>query len=139
MAWSVGEKKAESKRTGPNNKVVAVRPPGEGAGGDAAGAGKLRSDMGKDKERDLVGGMEMLELDFLLSVIEKTDGDDKNDVMMRKLDFNEVLRRGKQNEIDSEALTVYAVNEGNLYGKDIQCEAMKELTKRTTQKSKDIG
>jgi hypothetical protein len=126
MAWSAGEKKVEAKRMGPNNKVVAVRPPSEAAGGDAAGASKSR--------RDLAGGMEMLELEFLLGVIEKTDGDDKNDVMMRKLDFNEVLRRRKQNEIDSEALTVYAVNEGNLYGKDIQCEAMKELTKRTTQK-----
>jgi len=123
MAWSVGEKKAEPKRMGPN-KVVEMRPSANSAAAETK----------PGKERDLAGGMEMLELDFLLGVVENTRGDDKNDVMMRKLGFNEVLRRGKQNQIDSSALTVYAVNQGNLYGKDIQCEAMKELTKRTTHK-----
>jgi hypothetical protein len=125
MAWSVGEKKVEPKRMGPN-KVVEMHPPTKEATGET----------GPGKERDLAGGMEMLELDFLLGVVESTKGDDKNDVMMRKLSFNELLRRDKQNHIDSIALTVYAVNQGNLYGKDIQCEAMKELTKRTTHKDR---
>ena len=53
---------------------------------------------------------------------------------MRKLTFSEVLRREKQNQIDSNILAVYAVNAGNLYGKDIQCEATKELARRTTTK-----
>ena len=85
--------------------------------------------------RNLAGGMEMLEMDFLLGVIENTDGEDKNDVAMRRLSFNEVLRRNQQSEIDSSSLTVYSVDEKSLYGKDIQCAAMKELTRRTEQKS----
>ncbi|MHC4659653.1 MAG: hypothetical protein ACYS83_10845 [Planctomycetota bacterium] len=127
MAWSVDEKKGETKRTGPG-KVGELRPSAKGPSGDELG-----------RDRNLGGGMEMLELDFLLGVIENTKGDDKNDVNMRKLGFHEVLRREQQNTIDSQALTVYAVNEGNLYGKGIQCEAMKELTKRTTSKGKEAG
>lgn len=127
MAWSVEEKKSETKRTGPT-KATELRPSAKGPSGDELA-----------KERNLAGGMEMLELDFLLGVIENTKGGDKNDVSMRKLSFNEVLRREQQNTIDSTALTVYTVDEGNLYGKDIQCEAMKELTKRTASKSKDVG
>ena len=127
MAWSVGEKKGETKGK-ITDKVVELRTSVKVLASDAAGG-----------ERDLGGGMEMLELDFLLSVIERTEGDDKNDVMMRKLDFNELLRRGKQNQIDSGALKVYAIDSGNLYGKDIQCEAMKELTKRTAHKSRGNG
>jgi len=130
MAWSVGQKKSDTKRTGPN-RLVELRSSGNEHSGDAAGEDKLKSEPTKGK--DLAGGMEMLELDFLLGVIEKTKGADKNDVAMRKLGFNELLRRQQQNQIDSKALTVYAVDESNLYGKDIQCEAMKELTKRTAQ------
>jgi len=136
MAWSVAEKRGETKRT-PANKVVEMRPTGKEPSGGAAGEEKPKSEMGK--ERDLAGGMEMLELDFLLGVIEDTKSDDKNDVAMRKLGFNELLRREQQKEIDSGALTVYAVDESNLYGKTIQCEAMKELTKRTGRKSKGSG
>lgn len=85
------------------------------------------------RDGDIKSGMELLELDFLLRVIESTDGNDQNDVTMRRLSFDEVLRRTKQNDIASGALKVYALNTGNLYGKTIQCEAMKELTRRTTQ------
>ena len=85
------------------------------------------------KNKDLSGGMDLLELDFLLSIVENTKGNDQNDVTMRKLNFNEVLRREKQNQIDSNALAVYVVNAGNLYGKDIQCEATKELARRTAK------
>ena len=86
-----------------------------------------------EKNRNLHGGMDLLELDFLLSIVENTKGNAQNDVTMRKLNFNEVLRREKQDQIDSNALAVYAVNAGNLYGKDIQCEATKELARRTTK------
>ena len=86
-----------------------------------------------EKNKDLRGGMDLLELDFLLSIVENTKGNDPNDVTMRKLNFNEVLRRSKQNQVDSNALAVYAVNSGDMYGKDIQCEATKELAKRTAK------
>ena len=94
---------------------------------------RLENESAVEKNKDLRGGMDLLEMDFLLSIIEKTKGNDPNDVTMRKLNFNEVLRRSKQNEIDSNALAVYAVNAGDLYGKDIQCEAIKELAKRTAK------
>ncbi len=138
MAWSVGEKKGETKKT-EASKVVELRPSAKDASGDVAGQQKPKGGSDREGGRDLAGGMEMLELDFLLSVIENTRGDDKNDVMMRKLNFNELLRREQLNEIDSDALKVYAVDEGNLYGKDIQCQAMKELTVRTARKGKHGG
>ena len=94
---------------------------------------KLENKLTTEKNKDLRGGMDLLELDFLLSVVESTKGNDQNDVTMRKLNFNELLRREKQNQIDSNALVVYAVNAGNLYGKDIQCEATKELARRTAK------
>jgi len=94
---------------------------------------KLGNELTTEKNKDLCGGMDLLELDFLLSIVENTKGNDQNDVTMRKLNFNEVLRREKQNQIDSNALAVYAVNASNLYGKDIQCEATKELARRTAK------
>ena len=99
-----------------------------------AGREKPKGEAARERGRDLAGGMEMLKLDFLLSVVENAEGDDKNDVMMRKLNFNELLRREQLNKIDGNALKVYAVDEGNLYGKDIQCEAIRELTVRTARK-----
>jgi hypothetical protein len=127
MAWNSNDKKTETKRTGPG-KVVEVRGPGKGAVGMVEGRG------GPGADRDLGGGMEMLEMDFLLSVVENTKGEDKNDVTMRKLVFNELLRREQLDAIDSNALKVYTVDESRLYGKDIQCEAMKKLAERTTHK-----
>ena len=138
MAWSVGEKKGETKKA-EASKVVELRPSAKGASGDVAGQAKPKGESAREGGRDLAGGMEMLELDFLLSIVEKTGGDGKNDVTMRKLNFNELLRREQLNEIDSNALKVYAVDEGNLYGKDIQCQAIKELTVRTARKSKHGG
>ena len=94
---------------------------------------KLENKLTTEKNKDLRGGMDLLELDFLLSIVENTKGNDQNDVTMRKLNFNEVLRREKLSQIDSNALAVYAVNAGNLYSKDIQCEATKELARRTAK------
>jgi hypothetical protein len=90
-----------------------------------------RNITGRGKRKDLAGGMEMLKRDFLVSIVENTQGDDKNDVTLRKLSFDELARRGELKAADSKSLTVYAVNEGNLYDKGIQCEAMKELAGRT--------
>ena len=131
MAWNnVREKKAEIKRT-PAGKVIDLHPSATGSSSGAADEAKARG----SKDRDLAGGMEMLDLNFLLSIVESTKGDDKNDVTMRRLAFNELLRREKQDQIDSTTLTIYSVNRGDLYGKVIQCEAMKELAGRAVLRS----
>lgn len=109
------------------SKIVEVHPSNEET---------LKSEFNKNREKDLAGGMEILELEFLLSIIENTEGNDKNDVAMRRLTFDELLRRDQVDTIDSSALKVYAMNEGSLYGKVIQCEAMKMLTERTTRKGR---
>lgn len=125
MAWNANDKKTEMKRTGPG-KVVEVR-----SSKGAAGMGEGRGGPGKD--RDLGSGMEMLDMDFLLNVVEHTKGDDKNDVTMRKLVFNELLRREQLEAVDSNSLKIYTIDEDNLYGKEIQCAAMRKLTERTTR------
>lgn len=112
-------------------KIVEMNPPAKSPFSDGE---NLRRDSNRNK--DLAGGMELLDLDFLLSIVENTDGTDKNDVAMRRLTFDELIRRQQQDSIDSNALKVYAVNDGSLYSKVIQCEAMKVLTERTSRKSK---
>ena len=81
--------------------------------------------------RDTKSGIELLELALLLHIVHNTKGRDEKDITMRKLAFNELLRRKNQNCIDGGALAVYAVNKGRLYDKAIQCEAMRELAQRT--------
>jgi hypothetical protein len=128
MVWNtIREKKSEVKNMAAS-KIMEVHSPAK------APEENLRSISSRNK--DLAGGMEILDLDFLLSIVENTEGNDKNDVSMRRLTFDELLRREQQDTIDSNALKVYAINEGELYGKVIQCEAMKVLTERTTRKSK---
>ena len=97
--------------------------------------GKQKVKAAGERRRDLDSGMEMLERELLVRVIENTKGKEKNDVMMRKFSFNELVRRGELKAADSNTLKIYALNEGNLYGKDIQCEAMKELAERTEVRS----
>jgi hypothetical protein len=126
MTWGVSERKLEVRKS-TGTRIVELGGTEE-TGGEAAMEKKAKAG------RNLAGGMDLLELDFLLGVIESTDGEDKNDIAMRKLAFNEALRRNQPNEIDSAALSVYAVDEKALYDKDIQCAAMKELTRRTEQK-----
>lgn len=131
-------KKLKEKLPGTLLKTAkaSIKEPVFDFGGDGTGRREKLVDTSAKKEgRNLVCGMEMLKLDFLLSVIGKTKGDDKNDVAMRKLSFNELVRRGQVNAAASNVLKIYAINEGNLYGKDIQCEAMKELAKRTGLRS----
>jgi len=96
---------------------------------------KLRSESATARRRgkDLQSGMELLGLDFLLSVVENTDSDDELDVAMRKLNFNELIRTEQLHAVDSNALKVYAMNKDGFYSRDAQCEAMKELAARTTQ------
>ena len=135
MVWNNMAEKKDSVKGAVRSKIVEMRSQAQKS--SSAGSGKQKpepeDEPATDKNRDVSSGMELLELDFLLGVIEDTEGNDPNDVTMRRLDFNEVLRRSKQDQIESNALTVYAVNKGDLYGKTIQCEAMKELTKRTAK------
>ena len=85
-----------------------------------------------EKTKNLHSGMELLELNFLLSVVENTNGSNPKDVTMRKLNFSELARREKLSLLGSSVLKIYAINQSNLYGKDRQYLAMKELAKRTT-------
>ncbi|MHC4720358.1 MAG: hypothetical protein ACYSYT_07770 [Planctomycetota bacterium] len=105
---------------------------------DFIGSGRDRQDKQKagtagKREKDLTGGMELLEPDFLVGILDNTEGHDEKDVTMRKLAFDELLHRKHLGAVASVALKVYATNRGNLYDKDIQCEAMKELTERTAR------
>lgn len=97
---------------------------------------KLKKEPTEVRQADLTSGMELLELDFLLSVVANTAGRDKNSVTMRKLAFNELVRRAKLNHIRSGILKLYAINKENLYGKNIQCEAISEMSRRTAQRTK---
>ena len=117
------------------SKAIIEEPVFDFGAGDVASRGKPKGELRGRKGKDFDGGMEMLEQDFLVRAVEKTKGDDNDDVMIRKLSFNELLRRGQLKAADSSALKIYAVNKGNLYGKDIQCEAMKELAERTGLRS----
>jgi hypothetical protein len=92
---------------------------------------KLRGEPARRRGRDLQGGMELLGLDFLLSIVENTDSSAELDVTMRKLNFNELIRTEQLHAVDSNVLRVYAMNSDGLYDKNIQCEAIKELTART--------
>jgi hypothetical protein len=127
MAFGIGDRRIEVRKS-TGTRIVEL-------GGAEETTGEATMEKKPRTGRNLAGGMDLLEMDFLLGVIENTEGDDKNDVAMRRLSFNEVLRRNQQSDIDSASLSVYAVDEKDLYGKDIQCAAMKELTRRTEQKS----
>lgn len=138
MAWNtIRERKGAVKRM-PANKIVEMSST-KANPSDTDGQEKQEDDPAEEKNKDLRSGMEMLEPDFLLSIVENTNGNDPNDVTMRKLNFYELLRRQQLNTIDSNALKVYAVNERNLYDKTIQCEALKVLAERTAGKGKNSG
>ena len=131
MAWNnVGEKKGDVKKGGAS-KVVSLRSLSKSSDSSAESSNEPAS---REGSKDLSGGMEILEPDFLLSVVENTKGDDSNDITMRRLTFYELLRRNQLNTIDSNSLKVYAVNEHRFYDKTIQCEAIKVLAERTKQK-----
>jgi len=93
---------------------------------------KARSEAAK-RGRDLHGGLELLELDFLLDMVENIDGIDEYDLTMRKLSFHELARTSRLSEIDSGVLKYYCTDEDGLYDRRTQCEAMQELAARTEQ------
>ncbi len=100
--------------------------------GEAAAEKKAHSEA-KKRGRDLHGGMELLDLDFLLDIVENTESADEHDMTMRKLSFHELARTGRLSEIDSDGLKYFCMDEDGLYDKRMQCEAMQELVTRTEQ------
>ena len=101
---------------------------------DFESAGTAKSEE-PQQEKDLNSGMEILDLDFLVKIIQDTKGKNKKKVMMRQLVFNELVRREQLDLMSSKTLNFYTINKGNVYDKFIQCEAMAELAKRTKPRS----
>lgn len=93
---------------------------------------KARNAGARKSGRDMHSGMELLALDFLLSIVENIDAHEKNDITMRKLCFNELIRTNQLREVDSKALKGYGMDAEGLFGKDIQCHALGELADRTS-------
>jgi hypothetical protein len=81
--------------------------------------------------RDLKSGMELLEKEFLVGVVEHIDAADNQDIAMRGMCFAELVRRGQLSALLSEALKAYILDEGGFFGKTVQREAMAELAGRT--------
>jgi len=100
---------------------------------EGAAAEKKARNEAKKRGRDLHGGMELLDLDFLLDIVENADGTDEYDMTMRKLGFHELARTGRLSDIDSLALSYVCMDEDGLFDKRMQCEAMQELAARTEQ------
>lgn len=98
---------------------------------EGAGTGDKTAPVARRAGRDLQSGLELLDLDFLLGVVENIDANNEQDIVMRKLSFNELVRTNRIHEIDSNALKVYAVDAEAHFGKEIQVEAFKELAERT--------
>lgn len=92
---------------------------------------KKRPNRPRKGGKDMHSGMELLELAFLVGVVEDLDGGDEAGVVMRRLCFNELVRSDQRHEISSNTLKVYAMDVDGLYGKQVQCQAMLELTERT--------
>jgi len=113
---------------------VRAKAAGAKAGLDAS-AGGAREEKKRLRpakvSRDLAGGMELLGDGFLVGVIEDVGGRDVRDVSMRRMSFEELVRRGRLAGLSGEALKAYAVDKEHLYGKTIQCEALEELARRT--------
>jgi hypothetical protein len=128
-----------------NTTTITKTQPGQGryatiGRSAAAPAVKTREERVAEKQsrsesrkrgRDLHGGLELLELDFLLDMVENIDSAEEHDVAMRKFSFHELARTNRLGEIDSNALRYYCVDEDGLYDKQTQFEAMKELAART--------
>lgn len=87
---------------------------------------------------DLQSGIELLDLDFLVNIVGSIELDDSTDVSMHKLSFEELIRRKQLNRIASRVLKEYALDKDNVYGKSIQCEAIKELAIRTARTSNKV-
>ena len=85
------------------------------------------------KGRDLRSGMELLASGFLAGVVERTGEVGRQDIEMRRLCFEELIRRGELAALSSDALKVYILDDNGHFGKSIRCDAMKELSTRTSK------
>lgn len=81
--------------------------------------------------RDTRSGMELLGVEFILNLAEKTDFDSRDDAVMHNIGLNELIRRDSFDRLDSKALAAYATNDGDFYSRQIQCSAMQILAQRT--------
>jgi len=82
-------------------------------------------------DRDLHGGMELLGVEFILNLAEKTDFDTRDEAVMHNIGLNELIRRDNFDRLNSKTLAAYATNDGDFYSKQIQCSAMQVLAQRT--------
>jgi hypothetical protein len=89
------------------------------------------------KGRDLRSGMELLASDFLARVVERTGEVSRQDIEMRRLCFEELIRRGELAALSSDALKVYILDDNGHFGKSIRCDAMKELSSRTSKQPQE--
>ncbi|MBW8036159.1 MAG: hypothetical protein FVQ79_11140 [Planctomycetes bacterium] len=94
---------------------------------------KKRPNRPRKGGKDMHSGMELLELAFLLGVVEDVDSREESEVIMRRLCFGELVRSDQRHEISSNTLKIYAMDVDGLYGKQVQCQAMLELTERTSK------
>ena len=81
--------------------------------------------------RDTRSGMELLGVEFILNLAERTDFDSRDDAVMHNIGLNELIRRDNFDRLDSKALAAYATNDGDFYSRQIQCSAMQILAQRT--------
>jgi hypothetical protein len=132
------DKYVEITLTTEQPKTIIKEPMFDFAGSNTTSKNKHTREVGGPVTKDLASGMEILELDFLLSIVENTKGRNKKDTMMRKLAFNELVRRQQLSAVDSGVLNVYILNKSKLYSKDIQCEAMRALAERTKPRHKTV-
>jgi len=137
MAWDTIDKKKGSKKRTTRSRLEWLHSLDQEPSSDASSHEQSENEVNMEKSKDLHSGMELLEMDFLLGVVENTVSGDSKDVTMRRLNFEELNRRGKLGQVDSHSLAVYAVNAGDLYGKEIQCAATQELAHRTNNGSKE--
>jgi hypothetical protein len=94
------------------------------------------SEIPAPKKRDTKTGLEIVNREFLVEVVERTDAVDNLDISMRSMCFDELVRRNELSALSSEALKVYVLNESEFFSKTIRREAMTQLAGRTGQKTR---
>lgn len=87
-------------------------------------------------QQKTTGGLELLEDNFLVEMVNQVTNTDSDDLTMHMLALKEMIRRDKLNLASSKALAFYTLNKTKEYDKKIQCAAMLELAKRTDEENK---
>ena len=81
--------------------------------------------------RNIRSGMELLGVEFILNLAERTNFDSRDEAVMHNIGLNELIRRDSFDQLDSRTLAAYATNDGDFYSRQIQCSAMQILAQRT--------